>query len=256
MDEFDTLAGFMEHVSLVMDAESEEGTERVNLMTLHSAKGLEFDVVFLPGWDEGLLRISAASTRPAAQGSKRSGGSPMRADPRAAQGQDHLRPEPPPARLVAAGIPSRFIDELPLAHVEVAEDRGFHGSYGQGRFDSAETFFASGFYETPGWQRAQRKAAAKHALFPTGTRTDHHRRTLVAASRWRAPGSPSGMRVFHQEVPAWPRRPGRRQQAHSGLSTRKARRRWSTASLRALLTQTAAHRCSCNGPPDTMRAAE
>ena len=73
MEEFNTLAGFMEHVSLVMDAESEQGTSASIVMTLHSAKGLKFDVVFLPGWDGDCCRISAASMRPAAQLSKRSG---------------------------------------------------------------------------------------------------------------------------------------------------------------------------------------
>ena len=55
MEEFENLAGFLEHISLVMDRDSGEGEQAVNIMTLHSAKGLEFDTVFLPGWEEGLF---------------------------------------------------------------------------------------------------------------------------------------------------------------------------------------------------------
>ena len=55
MGEFENLAGFLEHVSLVMENVAQTGTEMANLMTLHGAKGLEFDVVFLPGWEEGLF---------------------------------------------------------------------------------------------------------------------------------------------------------------------------------------------------------
>src|SRR4029078_9900869 len=55
MHEFETLQGFLEHVSLVMDVDTADGGERVSLMTLHAAKGLEFDAVFLPGWEEGLF---------------------------------------------------------------------------------------------------------------------------------------------------------------------------------------------------------
>src|SRR5262249_29207747 len=55
MHEFDSLQGFLEHVSLVMDADQAGDGERVSLMTLHAAKGLEFEVVFLPGWEEGLF---------------------------------------------------------------------------------------------------------------------------------------------------------------------------------------------------------
>ena len=55
MAEFENLGGFLEHVSLVMDNAAEAGGDMVNLMTLHSAKGLEFDTVFLPGWEEGLF---------------------------------------------------------------------------------------------------------------------------------------------------------------------------------------------------------
>ena len=53
MDEFETLQGFLEHVSLVLDTTSSNEDDMINLMTLHGAKGLEFDVVFLPAWEDG-----------------------------------------------------------------------------------------------------------------------------------------------------------------------------------------------------------
>src|SRR3546814_2424720 len=55
MEEFDSLAGFLEHVSLVMENTEAAGGDVINIMTLHAAKGLEFDTVFLPGWEEGLF---------------------------------------------------------------------------------------------------------------------------------------------------------------------------------------------------------
>ena len=55
MEGFENLIGFLEHVSLVMDAEQNESGDKVSIMTLHGAKGLEFDNVFLRGWEEGLF---------------------------------------------------------------------------------------------------------------------------------------------------------------------------------------------------------
>src|SRR3546814_9527331 len=55
LGEFESLAGFLEPVSLVMEALSQEGQDVVTIMTLHAAKGLDFDTVFLPGWEEGLF---------------------------------------------------------------------------------------------------------------------------------------------------------------------------------------------------------
>ena len=55
MESFDTLGGFLEHISLVMDGDTDGEQGEVMLMTLHSAKGLEFDTIFLPGWEEGVF---------------------------------------------------------------------------------------------------------------------------------------------------------------------------------------------------------
>ncbi len=55
MEQYETLAAFLEHVSLVMELEQNDSGDRINLMTLHAAKGLEFDTIFLPGWEEGLF---------------------------------------------------------------------------------------------------------------------------------------------------------------------------------------------------------
>src|SRR5262249_60815268 len=93
-------------------------------------------------------------------------------------------------------LPSRFIEELPVDHVEVAEDKGLR-SYGPSRFDTAENLFAAGFYETPGWQRAQRNR-------PRGSEQKRSREpitidgTLVAASTVEGAGLEVGARVFHQ----------------------------------------------------------
>ncbi len=199
MDEFDTLAGFMEHVSLVMDASSEEGTERVSLMTLHSAKGLEFETVFLPGWDEGLL--------PHQRSLDETGRAGLEEERRLAHvGLTRARKR---AKITFAqnrrtygqwqtAVPSRFIDELPVEHVEVADDKGMSG-YGPSRFENVETLFASGSYDTPGWLRAQRNR-------PRGKAPQAPRRepltiegTLVAASTAEGTGLEIGTRIFHQK---------------------------------------------------------
>src|SRR5580692_7594340 len=159
MEEFPNLAAFLEHVSLVMDVESGEAGERVSIMTLHAAKGLEFDVVFLPGWEEGLF--------PHQRSLDENGRAGLEEERRLAYvGVTRARRKVKiyfAANRRIRGLwqttaPSRFVDELPEAHVEVVEAAGAsaHGGYGVSRFDRVEPF--SSAYETPGWRRAKEQA--------------------------------------------------------------------------------------------------
>ncbi|WP_434730157.1 ATP-dependent helicase [Rhizobium binae] len=159
MDSFESMRGFLEHVSLVMDAETNENLDAVSIMTLHSAKGLEFDTVFLPGWEEGLF--------PHQRSLDESGRAGLEEERRLAyvgitraKRRCHIWfvSNRRIHGLWQSTLPSRFLDELPETHVEVAEMEQSYGGYGRGgygqsRFDKAEPFANS--YSTPGWKRAQ-----------------------------------------------------------------------------------------------------
>jgi DNA helicase II / ATP-dependent DNA helicase PcrA len=163
MEEFENLQGFLEHISLVMDRDGGAEAEAVSLMTLHSAKGLEFDNVFLPGWEEGLF--------PSQRTLDEQGRAGLEEERRLAHvGLTRARRR---AKLYFATnrrihgtwsttIPSRFLDELPAHNVEITESKGGSGwggsgGYGPSRFDNVESFGSS--YSTPGWQRAQANRA-------------------------------------------------------------------------------------------------
>ncbi|WP_127088393.1 ATP-dependent helicase [Aquabacter cavernae] len=219
MEPFENLQGFLEHISLVMDVENGAGEDAVQIMTLHSAKGLEFDTVFLPGWEEGLFPHQRALDEQGKAG--------LEEERRLAYvGLTRARRS---ARVYFASnrrihgmwnstVPSRFLDELPDAHVRVAESKGGLGwgggsSYGGGnyggggasRFDRAEPF--SSTYATPGWQRAQTARAsgfAERGGAPNrgpspGRGGPVIEGTLIASSTGNTSTYGCGERVFHQK---------------------------------------------------------
>jgi DNA helicase-2/ATP-dependent DNA helicase PcrA len=117
--DFDTLAGFLDHVALVMENDENAEGDRVSLMTLHAAKGLEFDTVFLPGWEEGLFPNQRALDESGLKGLEEERRLAYvgltRARRRAIVSHAANR------RIYAnwqTSIPSRFIEELPEAHVQ------------------------------------------------------------------------------------------------------------------------------------------
>jgi DNA helicase-2/ATP-dependent DNA helicase PcrA len=161
MEEFENLAGFLEHISLVMDTERGEAEDKVSIMTLHSAKGLEFDTVFLPGWEEGLFPHQRALDEQGRAGLEEERRLAHVGITRARKRcKIYFATNRRTHGMWQTNIPSRFLDELPEAHVAVTESQGGfaeragYGGYGGGsRFDEMKSFGSS--YGTPGWQRAQ-----------------------------------------------------------------------------------------------------
>jgi ATP-dependent DNA helicase UvrD/PcrA len=174
MEEFENLQGFLEHISLVMDKDKSADADAVNIMTLHSAKGLEFNTVFLPGWEEGLFphqRTLDDQGRAGLEEERRLAHVGLtRARKRA---KIYFATNRRMHGLWQTNIPSRFLDELPEAHVEVTESQGGfggYGGYGASRFDATTAFGSN--YTTPGWQRAQAKKGG--GFSETGSRYAAH----------------------------------------------------------------------------------
>ncbi len=155
MGEFENLAGFLEHIALVMDVEQSAEEEKVNIMTMHSAKGLEFGTVFLPGWEEGLFpsqRSLDEKGRAGLEEERRLAYVGItRAKRRATISFAQNRRV---HNLWQSALPSRFIDELPEIHVEVAPMATSYGGYGMGsygksRFDEDPPKPFGNTYSTP-----------------------------------------------------------------------------------------------------------
>ncbi len=198
MEGFESLAAFLEHVSLVMEIAQDESGDRINLMTLHAAKGLEFDTVFLPGWEEGLF--------PSQRTMDENGIAGLEEERRLAyvgltRARKRARISMAANRRVhgswQAALPSRFIKEIPDEHIDATVDEGFYGGYTGFRDNENAANFGS-TYDSPGWKRAQANKAASG-----GYRT---RPPLIEAQAWSVqtsdPGASAyskGDRVFHQK---------------------------------------------------------
>jgi DNA helicase-2/ATP-dependent DNA helicase PcrA len=200
-----------------MDADTADGEDRVTLMTLHAAKGLEFDVVFLPGWEEGLFPHQRSLDENGTEGLEEErrlayvGLTRARRKAKVSFVQNRRT-----RGLWQAATPSRFVNELPETNLDVVAMRSPHAGtssgygygggnpYGRSRFEEPGAGFNSG-YSTPGWQRAREQwgrdgdgnAGRRTSGLSSGPRTIEAK--LVASSTGSSAGYVRGERVFHQK---------------------------------------------------------
>ncbi len=129
LDEFADLGEFLEYVSLVMENQGGDETDRLSVMTLHAAKGLEFDRVFLPGWEDGIFPNQRALDETGAKGLEEERRLAHVGLTRARKGVTVTFAA---ARRIYGqwqnNMPSRFIDDLPEDHIERISESGMGGS--------------------------------------------------------------------------------------------------------------------------------
>jgi len=203
MEDYDTLGDFLEHVSLVMDNDAADDAEKVTIMTIHAAKGLEFDNVFLPGWEEGVFPSQRALDE---------GGLASLEEERRLAYVAITRARRRCTIVHAANrriygqwtssIPSRFIAELPDAHVETETTLTGGASLWRAQWSEHADPFADVaraqpsrvVTRGPGWQRA-----AAQTFDPAPRRVAEPSRSAASfAAKPRSDIGP-GARVFHDK---------------------------------------------------------
>jgi DNA helicase-2/ATP-dependent DNA helicase PcrA len=205
---FENLQGFLEHVSLIMDNEKQSDGAKISIMTLHAAKGLEFPIVFLPGWEDGLF--------PSQRSMDESGLKGLEEERRLAYVGITRAEEVCTISFAAnrrvygqwqSALPSRFIDELPAEHVDVLTPPGLYGGgYGAAGMaanaspvtqsmvgsDIFERASKADVYNSPGWKRLQERSAQRGMR--QLSQSKHMTIDLTAVSTFSL-----GDRVFHQK---------------------------------------------------------
>ena len=200
MEEYESLQAFLEHVSLVMDRDGDARGPEVTIMTIHAAKGLEFDTVFLVGWEEGLF----PSQRAMDEGGTRSLEEERRLAYVAITRARRLAVILHAANRRIYGqwtssIPSRFVGELPEAHIDSETTMSGGASLWQANWSERADPFADvarGTGRGPGWQRA---ASAGSTFTREPSRVVESRASAVSLGNKGRSDLSQGQRVFHQK---------------------------------------------------------
>jgi DNA helicase II / ATP-dependent DNA helicase PcrA len=199
MEEYETLGAFLEHVSLVMDNEAQQDERKLTIMTIHAAKGLEFDNVFLAGWEEGIFPSQRALDE---------GGLNSLEEERRLAYVAITRARKRCTILHAANrriygqwtssIPSRFVGELPPEHVDEESSMSGGASLWRANWSERDDPFANvarGSSRGPGWQRAQ--TGGQFSREPV--RVVEARTSAVSLGNKGRDDVSLGQRVFHQK---------------------------------------------------------
>lgn len=172
MDEFESLAEFLEHIALVLDNQNKDDGDYITLMTLHAAKGLEFDIVFLPGWEDGLFPSQRSMDENGLKGLEEERRLAYVGITRARK-KAHIS-YAANRRMYGSwvnAIPSRFVDELPEENIEVNAETGLYTPGRSSHWDSSgrqEQSFARR-------ETASREKRSLDGEYSTGDRVFHEK---------------------------------------------------------------------------------